>query len=96
MVFQDNFLFDGTVRENLLYGNEKASEEDMAFANAMIEKYHLLPTAGTDFHGKNRPEVEMGHGIKDNMAVPYHFFENLLPHCRKYILPKGFSAGNGE
>lgn len=72
------------------------SEEDMAFANAMIEKYHLLPTAGTDFHGKNRPDVEMGHGIKDNMAVPYHFFENLLLHCRKYILPKGFSAGNGE
>ena len=27
MVFQDNFLFSGTIRENILLGNEKASEE---------------------------------------------------------------------
>ena len=32
MVFQDNFLFDGTVRENLLYGKENATDEEIAFA----------------------------------------------------------------
>ncbi len=72
------------------------SEEDAAFAAAMIDKYDLLPTAGTDFHGSNRPDVVMGHGIHGNMAVPYSFFENLLPRCRKYVLPKGFSDAGGE
>lgn len=32
MVFQDNFLFDGTVRENLLYGKKNATDEEIAFA----------------------------------------------------------------
>ncbi len=67
------------------------SPEDAAFAAAMIEKYHLLSTAGTDFHGENRPDVVMGHGVRDNMAIPYELFMDLLPHCRKYVLPKGFS-----
>ena len=29
MVLQDTWLFNGTIRDNLLYGNPKASEEDM-------------------------------------------------------------------
>ena len=32
MVLQNNTLFSGTVRENLLWGNEHASEEDLAWA----------------------------------------------------------------
>lgn len=72
------------------------SREDGEFAEAMIEKYRLLPTAGTDFHGKNRPGVEMGTGIDGNMAIPYSFFRHLLPHCRKYLLPRGFSMEDGE
>ena len=45
--------------------------EDSAFAAHMIEKYGLLVTGGTDFHGSNRPQIEMGHGIAGNMAIPY-------------------------
>ena len=72
------------------------SHEDAAFAEAMIEKYRLLPTAGTDFHGTNRPEVMLGSGIDGNMDIPYAFFSGLLPRCRKYVLPKGFSEAGGE
>ena len=32
MVLQNNTLFSGTVRENLLWGNEQASEEELAWA----------------------------------------------------------------
>ncbi|MGN0902334.1 MAG: ABC transporter ATP-binding protein, partial [Succinivibrio sp.] len=32
MVFQDNFLFDGTIKENLLYGKENATDEEISNA----------------------------------------------------------------
>lgn len=54
------------------------SDDDRAFAAYMIEKYQLLPTGGTDFHGSNRPQIAMGTGIDGNMSVPYEFFANVL------------------
>ena len=38
MVFQDNFLFSGTIRENILMGNPDATEEELEQA---IESAHL-------------------------------------------------------
>ena len=38
MVFQDNFLFSGTIRENILMGNPNATEEELEQA---IEAAHL-------------------------------------------------------
>ena len=57
------------------------SEEDADFAKYMIEKYNLMPTGGTDFHGDNRPDVAMGTGIGGNMAVPYEFFAGVKKRC---------------
>ncbi|MBO5652090.1 MAG: PHP domain-containing protein, partial [Selenomonas sp.] len=44
------------------------SAEDAEFAAQMIAKYDLMPTGGTDFHGTNRPGIEMGSGMNGNMA----------------------------
>ena len=38
MVFQDNFLFSGTIRENILMGNPDATQEELEEA---IESAHL-------------------------------------------------------
>ena len=38
MVFQDNFLFSGTIRENIMMGNPNATEEELEQA---IESAHL-------------------------------------------------------
>ncbi len=38
MVFQDNFLYSGTIRENIMMGNPEASEEELRKA---IESAHL-------------------------------------------------------
>ena len=53
------------------------TDEDREFAAHMIAKYNLLATGGTDFHGTNRPGIELGTGIDCNMQVPYEFFKKL-------------------
>ncbi|WP_303816610.1 PHP domain-containing protein [Selenomonas ruminantium] len=59
------------------------SAEDAEFAAQMIAKYDLLPTGGTDFHGTNRPGIEMGSGMNGNMAVPYAFYEEVKSRLTK-------------
>jgi len=59
------------------------STEDEEFAAQMIQKYDLLPTGGTDFHGTNRPGIEMGTGMNGNMAVPYDFFRGVKERLGK-------------
>ncbi len=41
MVFQDNFLFDGTIKENLLYGKEDATDEEIqkAVKEAFLDEF---------------------------------------------------------
>lgn len=59
------------------------SVEDAEFAAKMIAKYDLMPTGGTDFHGTNRPGIEMGSGLNGNMAVPYAFYEEVKSRLLK-------------
>lgn len=61
------------------------TEADKAFALHMIEKYHMLPTGGTDFHGANRPGILLGTGDHGNMNTPYEFFENICKACGKEL-----------
>ena len=56
------------------------TDDDRAFAHYMIDKYNLLSTGGTDFHGANRPSVELGTGTNNNMNVPDEFYINI---CQK-------------
>ena len=44
--------------------------EDSAFVERMTAQLGLLLTGGTDFHGANRPGVELGTGRDNNIAVP--------------------------
>ena len=43
---------------------------------ALAEKMNLLPSGGSDFHGKNKPNIHLGSG-KSNLAIPYIFWEEL-------------------
>ena len=63
------------------------SEEDRAFAAYLIGKYHLLSTAGTDYHGANRPEIELGSGLAAENAIPYDIFGGVAARVRRVLLP---------
>lgn len=47
---------------------------------ALAEKIGLLPSGGSDFHGKNKPNIHLGSG-KGNLAIPYGFWEELRRRC---------------
>jgi predicted metal-dependent phosphoesterase TrpH len=49
------------------------SKEEAAFVSALIEKYNLLSSGGSDFHGTRKPDVTLG--MKN---VPHTYFESLL------------------
>lgn len=42
----------------------------------LAEKYGILPSGGSDFHGKNKPDIAVGTG-RGELAVPYSWLEAL-------------------
>lgn len=52
------------------------TKEEGAFADYLIEKYKLLASGGTDFHGKNRPGLDIGIG-NDGFYIPYSVYEAM-------------------
>ena len=52
------------------------SEDDTAFSKSMCEKFNLLESGGSDYHGKNKPDISIGKG-KGNLAIPYSYFVKL-------------------
>ncbi len=50
------------------------------------EKYDLIPTCGSDYHGGNRkPMIEIGRGIKDNLLIDDKSIIEGLERKRKEI-----------
>lgn len=59
------------------------TKDDENFAHYLINKYDLIPTGGTDFHGDNRPAVKLGTGIDGNLTIPYTLYENICQKLNK-------------
>ena len=54
----------------------KHPSEAVRYYLSMAEKYGLLVTGGSDFHGDLIPEIRLGRGAGD-LYVPYALFEKL-------------------
>ncbi len=52
------------------------SQEESAEAERLAEKYGMLQSGGSDFHGANKPDIKMGRG-KDNIEVGFEIYEKL-------------------
>lgn len=53
------------------------SAENIRLFQDIAERYNLILTGGTDFHGAIKPDIEMGYG-RGNFSVPYTLFEKLI------------------
>ena len=56
------------------YPNHSAEEID--YFVDLAEKFDLLITGGSDFHGEINPEIQLGTGRGD-LCVPYIIYERL-------------------
>lgn len=50
---------------------------DEAFLKKYASKYNLLITGGSDYHGANKPLIELGVGKNNNLRIPYSLLESL-------------------
>ena len=76
VVFQDNFLFTGTIRDNIMIGNQNASDEDVKNAVKMAYLDDLLNSSeGLDTQIGERGILISG-GQKQRIAIARAFLKN--------------------
>ncbi|WP_138205894.1 ABC transporter ATP-binding protein [Haloimpatiens lingqiaonensis] len=77
IVQQDVFLFTGTIKENILYGNPEASDEQVIAAakNANIHQFILDLPEGYDTYVGERG-IKLSGGQKQRIAIARVFLKN--------------------
>ena len=77
IVFQDNFLFSGTIRDNIMLGKENASEKEVqeAIRNACLEDFVNGLEKGLDTVIGERGTLLSG-GQKQRIAIARAFLKN--------------------
>jgi len=60
-----------------------SDHDDALFAKyvSLAQKYNLIQTGGSDFHGATKKNIDLG--IARGRRIPREFFDNLLAHHRK-------------
>lgn len=70
MVLQNNVLFSGTIRENLLWGNENASEEDLVQAARDAQAYDFIMSFPDGFDTRlDQGGVNVSGGQKQRLCI---------------------------
>ncbi len=64
----------GVMGVEAIYGTY--TPQDERDIKALAEKYHLLISGGSDFHGENKPHIDLGVGT-GRMVVPYECLEKI-------------------
>ncbi|MDO5389201.1 MAG: PHP domain-containing protein [Clostridia bacterium] len=58
------------------------SPSDVKYVKSLCVKYGLKISGGSDFHGSNKPKIDLGTGY-GNLCVPYSVLEGLKEECEK-------------
>ncbi len=53
------------------------STENVAYYKSLAERFGLGMTGGSDFHGGNKPSIQLGTGLRNNLAVPDGLLDEL-------------------
>lgn len=78
MVLQDTWLFEGTVRENLVYNNEKADEEKMKEACRAVGLDHFIRTLPQGYDTVLNDQVNLSQGQKQQLTIARAMIANKL------------------
>lgn len=58
--------------------------ELQAHYRQLAEQLELLPTGGSDFHGRAKPNVRLGTGLNGNLRVPLAFLDGIRQFAVKH------------
>ncbi len=72
----------GLIGIEALYSTYNAGEERQM--RALAAKYHLLISGGSDFHGTNKPDIDLGVG-KGRLAIHEEVWEKLKATRKKVL-----------
>jgi predicted metal-dependent phosphoesterase TrpH len=53
------------------------SLENVSYYQSLAERFDLAMTGGSDFHGANKPSIELGTGYRRNLCVPDEILATL-------------------
>lgn len=71
------FKEHGLVGIEVKYSNH--SSQDEIFVGHLAKEFHLLPSGGSDFHGSNKPAIDLGSG-RGNLEIPYDYLKDILAY----------------
>ena len=89
MVLQDTWLFNGTVEENIRYGNEKASEDEVINAAKAAHVHHFIKTLP---HGYNSIINEESSNISAGQKQLLTIARVILSNPKVLILDEATSS----
>ncbi len=58
-----------------LYSKNKGNDE--AFVRSLAARHGLIVTGGSDYHGTNKPDIQLGTGIRQNLSIPCYLLTEL-------------------
>jgi ABC-type multidrug transport system fused ATPase/permease subunit len=73
LVLQKNHIFSGTIEENILYGNPKASHEDVVFASKQAYIYDQIMQLPEGFQTQ---ALQLSGGQQQRIAIARMFLKN--------------------
>ena len=68
-------LSDGLQGIEVFYSEHTPEDRDLYLRIA--DRYGLIATGGSDYHGSNKPGIQLGTGRDRNLAVPYSVLLDL-------------------
>lgn len=78
MVLQDSWLFEGTIRENICYGNEDTSEETMIEACKAANVHHFIMSLPGGYNMVLNEEANISQGQRQLLTIARAMVDNAL------------------
>lgn len=76
MVLQDTWLFEGTIRENIVYNKQNVSDEDLKKAYALVGLHHFIRTLPNGYDTVLNDKVNLSAGQRQQITIARTMIDN--------------------